>query len=117
MIDLAMEAPMDLLSDLPYITDFDFALTHLFKESETYFNYYESMSKQGREVVLDNSVNELGVPFSIKDMEEVAKVIQPRYIIPPDYLNNLEATLSSLDEAIELWGKDRLIPVIQGTSI
>ena len=47
MIDLAMEAPMDLLSDLPYITDFDFALTHLFKESETYFNYYESMSKQG----------------------------------------------------------------------
>jgi len=117
MIDLAMEAPIDLLSKLPLITKFDFALTHLFKESDKYYDYYESMAKQGREVVLDNSVNELGVPVSIEDMEEVAKVIQPRYIIPPDYLNNLEATLSTLDEAIELWGKDRIIPVIQGTSL
>ena len=116
MIDLAMEAPIDLLSELPYITEFDFALTHLFKDSDTYSNYYERSSWQGREVILDNSVNELGVPVSIEEMDEVSKVIKPRYIIPPDHLNDLEATLGILDDAIELWGKDRIIPVVQGTS-
>ena len=100
MIRLAMEAPVDLLSDLPYITDFDFALTHLFKQSQVYTSYYERAVKQGREVVLDNSVNELGEPMTLDEMDDVAKVLNPTYIIPPDHLNDLEATLIIIGNAI-----------------
>ena len=32
-ISLAMEAPIQLLKDLPYITDFDWVLTHLCEDS------------------------------------------------------------------------------------
>lgn len=117
MISLAMEAPVDLLRELPHITDFDFALTHLFEQSSFYTDYYEWAVKAGREVVLDNSVNELGEPVSLEEMDKVANRLHPRYIIPPDHLNDLEATLGILDDAIELWGKDRIIPVVQGTSL
>ena len=75
------------------------------------------MVKEKREVVLDNSVNELGEPISLERMDEVVAKLNPTYIVPPDYLNNLEATLGILDDAIELWGKSRILPVVQGTSI
>ena len=117
MISLAMEAPISLLRELPYLTEFDFALTHLFEQSDIYSDYYEWAVKSGREVVLDNSVNELGEPVSLEEMDKVAKTLCPQYIIPPDHLNNLEATLGILDDAIELWGKDKLIPVVQGTNL
>ena len=117
MISLAMEAPISLLRELPYITEFDFALTHLFEQSGHYSDYYEWAVKSGREVVLDNSVNELGEPVSLEEMDTVAKRLYPTYIIPPDHLNDLEATLGILDDAIKLWGAERIMPVIQGTSL
>ena len=95
MISLAMEAPISLLRELPYITEFDFALTHLFEQSGHYSDYYEWAVKSGREVVLDNSVNELGEPVSLEEMDTVAKSLYPTYIIPPDHLNDLEATLAA----------------------
>ena len=117
-IALAMEAPISLLKDLPYITDFDWVLTHLCEASEGYLEHYQDMvNRWGRQVILDNSVNELGEPIDLSRMDEVVAKLNPTYIVPPDYLNDLHATLDQLDEAIELWGRERIIPVLQGTSI
>ena len=117
-ISLAMEAPNQLLKDLPYITDFDWVLTHLCEDSNEYLAHYQNIVAQtNREVILDNSVNELGEPLGLGRMDEVVVQLNPDYIVPPDYLNNLEATLGILDEAIDLWGKNRILPVLQGTSI
>ena len=116
MVKLSMEAPISLLFELPYITDFDFVLTHLCEESNTYLDHYRSMVRSGREVILDNSVNELGEPVSLGQMDDVVKVLSPTYIIPPDHLNNLGATLGIIDDAVSLWGKGKIWPVIQGTS-
>lgn len=118
MIKLAMEAPTVLLGDLPHITEFDWVLTHMCEESEEYFQHYKDMSLvPNREVVLDNSVNELGEPLSLERMDLVAKELCPTYIVPPDYLNDLSKTLSILDDAISLWGQTKIMPVIQGESI
>ena len=118
MIKLAMEAPIDLLDNLPHVTDFDWVLTHLCEESEEYLRHYQKMvTETHREVILDNSVNELGEPLSLDRMDEVVAKLNPTYIVPPDYLNNLEATLGILDDAIKLWGAERIMPVIQGTSL
>jgi len=117
-ISLAMEAPICLLEDLPHITDFDWVLTHLCEDSEEYLVHYQKMvTDTNREVILDNSVNELGEPIGLERMDEVVAKLNPTYIVPPDYLNNVEATLAILDDAIELWGKSRILPVLQGTSI
>ena len=115
MVSLAMEAPISLLSLLPHLTEFDFVLTHLCTE-DRYLAHYLQMVKEGREVVLDNSVNELGEPVTLEEMEEVNLVLNPTYIIPPDHLNDLKATLGILDDAVNLWGKDKVWPVIQGTT-
>ena len=116
MVRLSMEAPIGLLPELSYITDFDFVLTHLCEESDDYLSHYQKMVKSSREVVLDNSVNELGEPVSIHQMNDIAHLLGPTYIIPPDHLNNLEATLGMLDDAVSLWSKGKVWPVIQGTS-
>ncbi len=116
-IKLSMEVPNGLLEELPYLTDFDFALTHNCEEFPDYLDHYKSMVKAGREVILDNSVNELGEPCSLDRMDAVVKRLHPTYIIPPDHLNNMDATLRILDQAIGLWGRDRLIPVLQGENL
>ena len=116
-IQLSMEVPTGLLEELPYLTDFDFVLTHNCEEFPEYLEHYKFMVESGREVILDNSVNELGEPCSLDRMNKVVKDLHPTYIVPPDHLNNMDHTLSILNEAIDLWGRDRLIPVLQGETL
>ena len=62
---LALECPNYLLKDLQPLTDFDFILTHLVLQDKVYAEYYrESRSFK----ILDNSVNELGIPCSLEEM-------------------------------------------------
>ena len=75
-ISLAMEAPICLLEDLPHITDFDWVLTHLCEDSEEYLVHYQKMvTDTNREVILDNSVNELGEPIGLERMDDVVDKI------------------------------------------
>ncbi len=112
VIKLALECPVPFMGELLPLTDFDFALAHLAKDE--YLEAYQDQQKAGRLLVLDNGTNELGEPCSLKEMDRVACLLNPQTIIPPDWLGEGQKTASSLMEAQNLWGKPKILPVVQG---
>lgn len=60
---IAHEAPLSIFDKVQAVTDYDYALVHLFEESEEYYNTFVKAKENGREVLLDNSIFELGTAF------------------------------------------------------
>jgi len=108
---LALECPTELLDDIQPLADFDFILAHLVLQDKRYARYYKE-SKRFK--ILDNSCNELRHPCSLDDIERVAEIVDPGYIMAPDFLGDCFSTEKSLDEAISRFGMDRVYPIIQG---
>ena len=108
---LAIECPTSILKDIQPLADFDFILSHLVLQDKEYANYYAHSS---RVKILDDSTNELLKPMSLKEIQEAAEIVKPDLIIPPDYLNDVARTCDALEDAISLFGMQRLLPVLQG---
>ena len=60
MIKNFHEAPKSLFKHVQAVTSGDYALVHLFEEDPEYLQLFEEAVKSGREVILDNSIFELG---------------------------------------------------------
>lgn len=93
MIKLSLEIPTPLLADLTSRTDMDFVLAHRVLEDEEYRRFYASRG-QGRELLLDNSMHELGEPLPIKDLKDAAIRVHADYVVTPDRLGDPEWTLA-----------------------
>jgi len=113
-LKLALECPTPLLNDIQPLSDFYWVLCHLVLSDRDYANYY--IKHRGEKLsTLDNSVNELLEPCSLSDMEKAVEVLDGvSRIVPPDYLGNHFATEKALDEAVEMFGKEKLLPAVQG---
>ena len=59
MIKIAHESPKSIFTDVQQVTDYDYALVHLFEEDEQYLEQFKVALRKGREVILDNSIFEL----------------------------------------------------------
>jgi len=64
MIKIAHESPKSIFKTVQDFTDYDYALVHLFEEDPEYFKLFEDAIKDDREVILDNSIFELGNAFN-----------------------------------------------------
>ena len=116
MIKIFHEAPKSIFEEVQNMTAGDYALVHLFKEDPEYYQLFKDAVAAGREVILDNSIFELGVSF---DPEEFAKYIlelKPTYYIIPDVLEDSTATRTQAHEWMKSY-KDlpgKTLGVIQG---
>ena len=59
MIKIAHESPKGVFDEVQKLTDYDYALVHLFEEDEEYLNQFKRARDKGREIILDNSIFEL----------------------------------------------------------
>jgi hypothetical protein len=101
--------------------DYDYALVHLFETHPQYYQFFKDSLKQGRSVLLDNSIFELGTAFdSYKYVDWINKLEPTEYIIP-DALEDMYKTLHQAEE----WMKSTIyhcnapsktIGVVQGHS-
>ena len=110
---LALECPTQILYEIQPLADYDFILTHLVFEDKTYRDYYKS-SKRWK--ILDNSCNELLKPVPISALAEAAELVEPDLIVAPDYLGDSKRTLESIKESIRVFGIEKVLPVVQGSS-
>lgn len=113
---IAHEAPLSIFNKVQEVTDYDYALVHLFEENEKYFNHFKRALEKGREVILDNSVFELGTAFDKDKFYYWIEKLIPTYYIIPDVLEDAEATVSS----VKSWQHiplSKTIGVVQGKSI
>jgi hypothetical protein len=116
-----MEIPTHHLDHISEHTDFDYALCHeVFKSGPdgAYTKFYRKQAREGREVWLDNGVNELGTPMDIDDIIRAGELIEATHLIAPDYFHDGAQTLTKIYQMKERLAKHsvpfKLIGVWQG---
>jgi hypothetical protein len=90
------ESPISILEKSREYNDFDYALVHLFQSHPEYYNYFKAARYvYGREVLLDNSIFELGHAFDSELFLKAAIDLGPNMFIVPDVLENTSETVES----------------------
>lgn len=112
-LKLALECPVALLDHVQPFADFDWVLTHLVLKDETYSKYY---SESTNIKFVDNSVNELGEPCSLEELKEAFDRVNGTYMVSPDWIGDYKRTAETYRECVEKFGKDLMIPVLQGST-
>lgn len=117
-IKIAHEAPKSIFDEVNEVTDYSYALVHLFEEDEEYLNQFKKAISKGREVILDNSIFELEEAFDAEKFAGWVERLRPTWYIVPDALENVKKTMSQMAEwnmrYKDLPGKK--IGVVQGKS-
>ncbi len=101
MIKVSHEVPISLLEKSRSFNDYDYALVHLFEEHPEYYAFFEESLKMGREVILDNSIFELGTAFDTERFVYWIEKLKPTYYIIPDALEDSRNTLINAKEFLD----------------
>ena len=116
MIKIAHESPKSVFDKVQKLTDYDYALVHLFEEDNEYLKLFQDALKNGREVILDNSIFELEEAFDANKFAYWVTKLKPTWYIIPDALENAEKTMQQAAD----WYKNhsnvpgKSIGVVQG---
>ena len=115
------ESPISILEESKQYNDYEYALVHLFETHPEYLNFFKRSLAAGREVLLDNSIFELGKAFDPTKYIKYAAELDPSFLIVPDVLEDSAATISawkkfSLDYKLSDYTDAYKIGVVQGKS-
>jgi hypothetical protein len=121
-IKIAHEAPLSIFEEITELTDYQYCLVHLMDESPEYRDKFIKLCKKKYEVILDNSIFELGTAFKGEDYFKWVKELKPSWYIIPDVLENCEETIKQAEEWIATYGKkvprrSKSIGVVQGEKL
>lgn len=122
MVKIYHEAPNDIFKSVKVYTDGDYALVHLLEQDEEYMKLFSDSAKEGREIILDNSLYELGAAFDPSAFADWVDKLGPSWYIVPDTLNDRENTEAQF---IDWWEQhyfklkntrreSKAVPVLQG---
>jgi hypothetical protein len=103
MIRMSLEVPSAYLQWWSPFCDMDFVLAHKVLEDKTYAGYFASRPTS-RELLMDNSLHELGHPLPIADLLEAARRCKADTIIAPDKLGEPEWNEKSFQETLTTIG-------------
>ena len=118
-IKIAHEAPKSIFRRVQKFTDYDYALVHLFEEDEEYYKMFEDAIAEGREVILDNSIFELGTAFDPEKFVYWINKLKPAWYIVPDSLENCQKTKENMKDWVlnykhRVTAPSKMIGVVQG---
>ena len=114
---IAHEAPISIFPAVQRMTDYDYALVHLFETNMVYYRMFKDAVINGREVILDNSIFELGESFDGDKYFKWIEMLQPTWYIIPDVLEDTLGTLRKMDKWLAKYKVSpniKSIGVIQG---
>lgn len=92
---ISHEAPLSIIEKVSQVTGMEYALVHLFKDNPEYYAHFKAALLRGREVLLDNSIFELGVAFDSAEFAKCVEELKPTFYIVPDVLEDAAATIQS----------------------
>jgi hypothetical protein len=96
LIKVSHESPISILQTSLLYNDFDYALVHLFESHPNYYSFFKhSRDVYNREVLLDNSIFELGHAFDSDKFLKAAIDLKPNMFIVPDVLEDGNETRRS----------------------
>ncbi len=89
------EVPIPYIKEGKKFNDYDYCLPHLLDESKEYKKYFTESKLEGRYVIMDNSLHELGKPYDADRLWYWMNSLEPDEFIVPDYWQDKIATLVS----------------------
>ena len=92
------ESPISMLDESRNYNDYDYALVHLFEKEPEYYNFFKVSKTLGREILLDNSIFELGHAFDPIKFAKYVFELRPTYYVVPDVLEDSQQTCSSFNK-------------------
>lgn len=98
---ISHETPLSMIEESLTYNDYDYALVHLFETHPEYLKYFKQAKAAGREVLLDNSIFELGKAFDSKKFAEYVKELEPTYYIVPDVLEDGYETMIGFNKFVK----------------
>jgi hypothetical protein len=119
MIKISHETPLCLLEDSKHFNDYDYCLPHLLDEEKGYEKYFRQVKKEGRYIIMDNSLHELGEAYNNERLMYWINELEPDEFIVPDVWENRDASVKNAKE----WSKIILpknttkVAVVQATTI
>jgi len=114
-VKISHEVPFCLLEKSREFNDYDYCLPHLMDQNEEYKNFFYESKKQGRYIVMDNSLHELGEAYNTERLIHWIKEIQPDEFIVPDVWENYSKSVrnAKIWSQIELPKKVTKVAVVQ----
>ena len=98
MFKVSHEVPISILEESRQFNDYDYALLHLTYEYPEYKQFYIDSIKMGREVLLDNSLFELGDALTLEQVAQGVKDLNPTWVVVPDCLHEKDITIERFKE-------------------
>ena len=92
---ISHETPLQLMDKSRSYNDYDYALVHLFETHPQYYQFFKTSLAAGREVLLDNSIFELGTAFDSEKFYNYILDLKPTYYVVPDVLEDAQQTVVS----------------------
>ena len=117
-IKLSHEVPVQLLEDSKQFNDYDYCLPHLLDNHQEYEAYFRQAKEEGRYIIMDNSLHELGEAYNTKRLLYWVNELKPNEFIVPDVWENSNYSVRNAKE----WSKKELpeevtkVAVVQGKS-
>ena len=110
------EVPRCLLNASQVFNDYDYCLPHLLDQDEEYKQYFEKARDEGRYVIMDNSLHELGEAYDYDRLRYWVNELQPNEFIVPDVWMNCSQTAAQAKywRQFKYPKKTKLTAVIQG---
>ena len=113
---ISHEVPKCLFERSLDFNDYDYALVHLFDKEPRYLEFFENSLKNGRHVILDNSIFELGKAYDMEAFAKWVEKLKPTEYIVPDSLEDKNGTIQFMDDWNRSYRKlpGKKIGVVQG---
>ncbi len=110
------EVPRCLLNASQVFNDYDYCLPHLLDQDEEYKQYFEKARDEGRYVIMDNSLHELGEAYDYDRLRYWVNELKPNEFIVPDVWMDCSQTAAQAKywKQFKYPKKTKLIAVIQG---
>jgi hypothetical protein len=118
-IKVSHEVPLCLLEESLQFNDMDYCLPHLLDQNEEYKNFFIKSKETGRHIMLDNSLHELGVPYSEDRLFYWLQELQPQEFFVADYWEDKTQSIVSAKKWINFQSQfpnTTFIAVVQGKS-
>ena len=120
MIKISHELPLSLLPKSKDINDYEYCLAAYIDLYPQYKEHYQNASKEGRFIILDNSLHEDFITTDKKLVDYIID-IEPNIFIPPDVWNERHDTYKNAKYWMKvikpsLPEKTELMAVIQGST-
>jgi hypothetical protein len=79
------EVPLALLEQNKTWSDYEYILPHLLDQYPEYEHYMREAKAEGRYIIMDNSLHELGTPYNEDRLFYWMEELQPDEFIVPDH--------------------------------